>query len=105
MIAVIGGGVVGLATARALAIRGRDVVVLERHGRPGQETSTHNSGVIHAGLYYPPASLKARLCIEGRERLYAFAREHQVPHAACGKLIVAGAPEEESSLDQLLINA
>ena len=77
VIAVIGAGVSGLATALALATRGRDVVVLERHPRPGLDTSTHNSGVIHAGLYYPPHTLKARLCNEGRERLYAFAERHR----------------------------
>lgn len=101
MIAVIGGGVVGLASARALAMRGRDVVVLERHHRPGLETSTHNSGVLHAGLYHPPDSLKTRLCVDGRERLYAFAREHNVPHTRCGKLIVATEPAEEPALDRI----
>jgi L-2-hydroxyglutarate oxidase LhgO len=105
MIAVIGGGVVGLAAARALALRGREVVLLERHGRPGLETSTHNSGVIHAGLYYPPQSLKARLCIDGRERLFAFAREHDVPHTRCGKLVIATETAEEPALDRLIANA
>lgn len=104
MIAVIGAGVVGLAIARALAMRGRDVVVLERHRRPGLDTSTHNSGVIHAGLYHPPATLKTRLCVEGRERLIAFAAEHAVPHVRLGKLIVANAGEE-SSLERLAANA
>ena len=104
MIAVIGAGVVGLAAARALALRGREVVVIERHRRPGLDTSTHNSGVVHAGLYYPPASLKAQLCIEGRERLLAFAAEHGVPHARCGKLIVAN-EDEEPALDKLAANA
>jgi len=97
---VIGGGVVGLAIARALALAGREVVVLERHRRPGLDTSTHNSGVVHAGLYHPPNSLKARLCVEGRERLLAFAAEHGVPSVRCGKLVVAG-EGEEPALDRL----
>lgn len=105
MIAVIGGGVVGLATARALALRGGSVVLLERHRRPGLETSTHNSGVIHAGLYHPATSLKTRLCIEGRERLYHFAAAHAVPHRACGKLIVANGADEERALAALADNA
>lgn len=96
MIVVIGAGVTGLATARALARRGRDVCVLERHPRPGLECSTHNSGVIHAGLYYPAGTLKARLCVEGRERLYAYGAEAAVPHARCGKLIVAARHEIEA---------
>ena len=100
MIVVIGAGVVGLATALALATRGRPVCVIDRHPRPGQETSTHNSGVIHAGLYHPAESLKTRLCHEGRDRLYAFCRRHDVPHVRCGKLIVAG-PGEERALESV----
>lgn len=100
MIAVIGAGVVGLATARALAMRGRDVVVIERHRRPGLDTSTHNSGVIHAGLYHPPSTLKAQLCVEGRERLIAFAAAQGVPHERRGKLIVAN-DGEEPALERL----
>ena len=94
MIVVVGGGVAGLASGLALARRRIEVCVVDRHGRPGQETSTHNSGVIHAGLYYPPGSLKGRLCVEGRDRMYAFCRDAGVPHVRCGKLIVAQAGED-----------
>lgn len=104
MILVIGGGVVGLASALAVALRGKAVCVIERHTRIGQETSTHNSGVIHAGLYHPASSLKNRLCHEGRARLYAFCRDNDVTHLSCGKLIVAG-PDEGAALDDLLRTA
>jgi glycerol-3-phosphate dehydrogenase len=100
MIAVIGAGVVGLAIARSLALRKLDVVVIERHRRPGLDSSTHNSGVIHAGLYHPADSLKAQLCVEGRERLLAFAEAHHVPHVRCGKLIIAN-DGEDAALDRL----
>ena len=101
-VAVIGGGVTGLASALALARRGASVCILEREGKTGRATSTHNSGVIHAGIYYPQGSLKARLCVEGRDRLYRFCDEHQVPHARCGKLIVAADEHEIAELDRLL---
>ena len=100
-VAVIGGGVTGLAIAGAIAGRGRSACVLERHTRPGLETSTHNSGVVHGGLYYPTGSLKARLCVEGRERLYRFAAEYGVPHQRCGKLVVAADQHERESLETL----
>lgn len=105
MIAVIGAGVVGLAAARAIALSGRDVCVLERAERPGQGASTRNSGVVHAGLYYPPGTLKADLCIEGRERLFTYCESRKVPHVRCGKLIVATDPEDEPALDALARNA
>jgi L-2-hydroxyglutarate oxidase LhgO len=105
VIVVIGAGVTGLACAMSLAQRGRDVVVLERHRKPGLETSTHNSGVIHAGLYYPPGSLKATMCVEGRDRLKAFCTAHDVPHHESGKLVVATEPAEEFHLESLAANA
>lgn len=86
---IIGAGVVGLAIAKRLAQDGREVLVLESESAPGAATSSRNSGVIHAGIYYRPGSLKARLCVEGREKLYAYAQERGLPHRQCGKLIVA----------------
>jgi L-2-hydroxyglutarate oxidase LhgO len=86
---VVGAGVVGLAVGRALAAAGREVMVLEQHALIGSETSSRNSEVIHAGLYYPPGSLRARLCVEGKHKLYAFARENGVAHHPVTKLLVA----------------
>lgn len=94
---IIGAGVIGLATARELAMRGLSVIILESEKEFGSATSSRNSEVIHAGLYYPAGSLKARLCVEGREQLYAFCQSHGVPHRRCGKLIVA-ADEAETTL-------
>jgi L-2-hydroxyglutarate oxidase LhgO len=86
---VVGAGVVGLAVARALALTGRSVVVLEAADRIGSETSSRNSEVIHAGLYYPTGSLKSRFCVAGRQALYAYCESHGVAHKRCGKLVVA----------------
>ena len=103
--AVIGGGVVGLAVARALALAGREVVVLEAEGAIGTGTSSRNSEVIHAGIYYPQGSLKARLCVEGKQALYAYAAERGVPHRRCGKLIVATSPEQVGELETIRAKA
>ncbi|MBX9930033.1 MAG: NAD(P)/FAD-dependent oxidoreductase [Methylobacterium sp.] len=101
---VVGAGVVGLACARALARAGRDVVVIEAAGSIGTETSSRNSEVIHAGLYYPPGSLKAESCLSGRHALYAYCTERAIAHRRCGKLIVACDEEEVARLEALLTN-
>ena len=96
---VVGAGVVGLAVARALAIRGREVIILEQAGVIGSEISSRNSGVIHAGIYYPTNSLKARFCVEGKHLLYEFCDKHNVEHARVGKLLVASNESQLESLD------
>lgn len=95
---VVGAGVVGLAVARALAMQGREVLVLEAAGTIGTETSSRNSEVIHAGLYYPAGSLKARLCARGRNLLYAYCEQRHVPHRRCGKLVVATSADQLEAL-------
>src|SRR4030088_1973040 len=95
---VIGAGVVGLAVARALAFAGREVIVVEAAEGIGTETSSRNSEVIHAGIYYPKDSLMARFCVAGRHALYAFCADHGVPHRRCGKLIVATNEAEAGKL-------
>lgn len=95
---VAGAGVVGLAIARRLAVAGRDVIVLEAEGDIGTVTSSRNSEVIHAGIYYPRDSLMARFCVSGRQALYHYCAEHGVPHRNCGKLIVATNRDENERL-------
>ncbi|HEX2869610.1 MAG TPA: NAD(P)/FAD-dependent oxidoreductase [Polyangiaceae bacterium] len=102
---VIGGGVIGLAVARALALQGRAVTLLEAESRLGQHTSSRNSEVIHAGIYYPPGSLKARLCVQGKALLYAYAEKNSIPHRRLGKLIVAAREDEVPALEKIRTNA
>src|SRR5262245_21898714 len=101
-VTVVGAGVVGLAVAARLAPRHPDLVILERHDRPGQETSSRNSEVVHAGMYYPPGSLKALLCVEGNRRIYEIGERYDVPHRRLGKLIVARSADEIPAVERLL---
>jgi L-2-hydroxyglutarate oxidase LhgO len=103
--AVIGAGVVGLAVARELALQGREVIVLESESAIGTGTSSRNSEVIHAGIYYPQGSLKAQLCVEGKQRLYAYAEERGLPHRRCGKLIVATSQAQVGQLEAIAAKA
>ncbi len=102
---VIGAGVIGLAVARALALSGRDVIVLEKHDAFGTETSSRNSEVIHAGIYYRPGGLRARLCVEGKKKLYAYCGERGVNHLNCEKLIVATSADEAPKLNAIMETA
>jgi len=99
---VVGAGVVGLAVARALAQAGKEVWILESESWTGSATSSRNSEVIHAGLYYPPGSLKARFCVQGKAALYAYAEQRGIAHRRCGKLIVATSPDQEAGLHDIL---
>ncbi|NNL66101.1 MAG: NAD(P)/FAD-dependent oxidoreductase [Myxococcales bacterium] len=102
-VGVIGAGVVGLSAAAALARRGRSVVILERNEEIAREVTSRNSEVIHAGLYYPEGSIKARTCVAGREKLYERCRRLRIPHRRVGKLVVASADEEIPALERLLV--
>ena len=102
---VIGAGVIGLAVARQLAMSGREVLVLEAAGLVGTETSSRNSEVIHAGIYYPTGSLKARTCVAGKHRLYAYCAARGIPHARCGKLIVATTEAQRTTLEGIRAKA
>jgi len=98
---VVGAGVIGLACARALAMAGLQTIVLEAESRIGSGVSSRSSEVIHAGLYYAPDSLKARLCVQGRDLLYGYLSERGLPHRRLGKLIVATEPAQEPALTDL----
>src|SRR5262245_47499613 len=98
---VIGAGVIGLAIARRLAEGGREGLVGEAEDGPGRGTSSRNSEVIHAGIHYPAGSLKARLCVEGKQKLYAYCAERGIPHRRTGKLIVAANAGELPILDAI----
>lgn len=102
---VIGAGVVGLAVARNLAQAGLETIVVESNTGIGQGVSSRNSEVVHAGLYYAPGSLKARLCVRGKELLYAFCARHGVSHSRCGKLVVATAADQHAALSALHLRA
>ena len=102
---VIGAGVIGLAVARRLAQAGREVIVLEAAESIGTETSSRNSEVIHAGIYYRAGSLMAQMCVSGKQLLYAYCAEHGIPHRNCGKLIVATTPKETEKLQSIRAHA
>ena len=102
---VVGAGVVGLAIARALALRGLETVLVEQDDGIGTQTSSRNSEVIHAGLYYPPGTLKARLCARGRDLLYAYCADNGIPHRRCGKLLVATHAAQLAGLHDIEMNA
>jgi L-2-hydroxyglutarate oxidase LhgO len=95
---VIGAGVVGLAVARALALAGHETLVLDSQSLIGSGISSRNSEVIHAGIYYPAGSLKARLCVDGKKLLYAYCDVAGVPYRRCGKLLVATAPDQVAQI-------
>lgn len=103
--AIIGAGVIGLAISRALALKGQEVMIFEARGAFGEVSSARNSEVIHAGIYYPPGSLRARLCVEGKAKLYDYCKQRGVPHKRIGKLIVANSYEEEATLRPLMERA
>src|SRR4030088_892703 len=102
---IIGAGVIGLAVARRLAQAGREVIVLEAAEGIGTVTSSRNSEVIHAGIYYPAGSLMARMCVSGKHALYDYCRDHGIPHRNCGKLIVATTPNESLKLQSIKAHA
>jgi L-2-hydroxyglutarate oxidase LhgO len=103
-IVIVGGGVVGCAVARAASQRWSDVFLVEQMPKFGLGASTRNSGVIHSGIYYPPGSLKAQLCVAGNRMLREFCAAHNVPHRYCGKLVIAHSGQQEAALEHLAAN-
>ncbi|KAJ1409865.1 FAD dependent oxidoreductase, partial [Ochromonadaceae sp. CCMP2298] len=101
---VIGAGVVGLAAARTICLAGVSTLVLEKYPSPGMENSSRNSEVLHAGLYYPPDSLKSRLCLQGRGMLLRYMQERDINHRLCGKLVIAADASELATLSKILSN-
>ena len=104
-VTIIGGGVVGLSIARELSSLGRKVLVIDKNSSFGQENSSRNSGVIHAGIYYPQGSFKNKFCSTGNKTLYSYAKERGIRFLNCGKIIVATRKEEEKKLNQIVLNA
>ena len=104
-ILIVGAGVIGLAVARAAALRGHDVIVAEKEAQIGTGISSRNSEVIHAGIYYPTGSLRARHCVRGRRMLYDYCASHGIPHKKYGKLIVATKDAEIAKIEALLKQA
>jgi L-2-hydroxyglutarate oxidase LhgO len=102
---IIGAGVIGLAIAERLSHKYENVLLVDKESSFGQHTSSRNSEVIHSGIYYPPDSLKAKMCVDGNALLYKFSEEHNIPYKRCGKLIVASSAEEERTLEKLQLNA
>jgi L-2-hydroxyglutarate oxidase LhgO len=102
---VVGAGIVGIAIARELAVRGHDVLVLEQERRAGEHQTSRNSGVIHAGIYYAPDSMKARLCAKANRALYEYAESHGIPHRRIGKLVVAATEEQTTKLAKMAARA
>lgn len=101
---IVGGGVIGLAILHRAVEHGLNAVLLERHETCGRGISSRNSEIVHSGIYYPPGSLKARLCVAGRRQLYDFARENDIPHTRCGKAVVAVSEWEERNLEEMADN-
>ncbi len=104
-VTVIGGGVVGLSIARELSLSGKKVLLIEKNSSFGQENSSRNSGVIHAGIYYPHNSFKNKFCVAGNVSLYSYAKERGIKFSNCGKIIVATSKEQEKKLNQIILNA
>ena len=102
---IVGAGVVGLAVAAELAKQGREVVVLEQHELIGSETSSRNSEVIHAGIYYPTNSLKAKFCVRGKQLLYDYCASRGVDNKRCGKIIVAANESQRATVEQYISKA